>query len=119
MHGNCGHCHNDQGSLKNLGLFLRQVAGAAVQPVVASTVGQPVRKPAPGQSPDAVLRVDPGHPERSGLMQRISSRYSALQMPPLGTELVDRDAVSLIHRWIAEADELGKEASLGEKERSR
>jgi hypothetical protein len=103
--------------LKNLGLFLRQTAGAADQPAVASTVGQPVRKPAPGQSPDAVLRVEPGHPERSGLLQRMASRYAALQMPPLGTELVDRDAVAAIERGIAETDACGKEASLGEKER--
>src|SRR3712207_2244960 len=78
MHGNCGHCHNDQGSLQNLGLFLRQGLDAAGQPAIASTVGHSVKKPAPGQSPDAVLRVEPGHPERSGLMQRVSSRYAAL-----------------------------------------
>ena len=66
-----------------------------------STVGQHVRKNAPGQSPDAVLRVEPGHPERSALLQRLSSRYPALQMPPLGTVLVDDDAVALLKEWIA------------------
>ncbi len=43
-------------------------------------------------------------------MQRVASRYPALQMPPLGTDLVDTEAVSLIQRWIAEADELREEA---------
>ena len=105
MHGNCGHCHNDRGSLQNIGLFLRAAAGAAVQPAIASTVGQPVRKPAPGQSPDAVLRIKPGDPEKSGLVQRIGSRYSALQMPPLGTELIDKEAVELIQRWVKELDQ--------------
>ena len=38
-------------------------------------------------------------------MQRISSRYPALQMPPLGTALVDEAAVELLRRWILEADE--------------
>jgi hypothetical protein len=28
-----------------------------------------------------------------------------LQMPPLGTELVDQDAVALLERWIAEMDD--------------
>jgi hypothetical protein len=117
LHGNCGHCHNEQGSLKNLGLFLRHDLGAGGQPAAASTVGQPVRKPAPGQSATAVLRVEPGRPERSGLMQRIASRYPALQMPPLGTELVDQEAVAVIQRWIAETDGLRLQAHLGNKER--
>jgi hypothetical protein len=102
MHGNCGHCHNEQGSLKNLGLYLRHVSAAAVPPAVTSTVAHPVKKPAPGQSSDAVLRIEPGHPERSALMQRVASRYPALQMPPLGTELVDTEAVKVMRQWISE-----------------
>jgi hypothetical protein len=104
MHGNCGHCHNDQGPLKNLGLFLRHVSADRTQPAVTTTIGHPVKKPAPGQSPGALLRVEPRHPEGSALLQRIGSRYPALQMPPLGTELIDQDAVALIHRWISELD---------------
>ena len=57
---------------------------------------RPVKDPAPGQTPDAVLRVDPGHPERSALVQRMASRWAALQMPPLGTDLVDEDALDLL-----------------------
>jgi len=116
LHGNCGHCHNPQGPLQNVGLFLRQATGASVSPAIASAVGQPVRKPAPGQSPEAVLRVEPGHPERSGIMQRISSRYPALQMPPLGTALTDKEAIDLIERWIAQTETFRKEAQLQRKE---
>lgn len=101
LHGNCGHCHDAGSKLRNIGLFLRFDAEAAVQPTMATAVGQAVRKPAPGQSPEALLRVAPGHPERSALAERIGSRRPALQMPPLGTELVDREAVELIRRWIA------------------
>jgi hypothetical protein len=115
LHANCGHCHNAQGPLKNIGLFLRHVSGARVQPATTSTAGYPVKKPAPGQSPDAVLRVEPGHPERSGLMQRVSSRYAALQMPPLGTELVDDEAVALLYRWIAETQDQRQQAHLTPK----
>jgi hypothetical protein len=110
LHGNCGHCHNQGGSLKNIGLSLRHVSEAKIAPAIASTVGRPVKKLAPGQSPDAVLRIEPGRPDRSGLMQRIASRYPALQMPPLGTEAVDKEAVELIRRWIAETDEFRTEA---------
>ena len=105
MHANCGHCHNDQGSLKNLGLFLRHISADRPQPAaVTTTLGHPIKKSAPGQSPDAVLRVEARHPEGSALLERMASRYPALQMPPLGTELVDEDAVALIHRWISELE---------------
>ena len=63
---------------------------APVEPAVATTVGSPVDDPAPG--PDARTRCcgsTPGDPERSALAQRMGSRWAALQMPPLGTELVD------------------------------
>lgn len=100
LHANCGHCHNDSGSLNSLQLFLHQTT-ADRQAAVRSTVGHPVHKAAPGQSADALLRVEAGHPDRSVLLQRMGSRYPALQMPPLGTELVDKSAVLLIQQWIA------------------
>jgi hypothetical protein len=105
LHGNCGHCHNEQGSLKNLELFLRHSMKPVSRTAVLTTVGHPVKKPAPGQSKDAVLRIAPRQPDRSGLLNRITSRYPPLQMPPLGTELVDEEAVSLIRKWIVELDE--------------
>jgi hypothetical protein len=101
MHANCGHCHNADGPLARLGLDLRHVTGAAVEPGIATTVGVRVVDPAPGQTPDALLRVAPGEPDRSLLVQRISSRWAALQMPPIGTEVVDDEARTLIRRWIA------------------
>jgi len=55
-------------------------------------------------SADALLRIEPQHPDRSALMQRIASRYPPLQMPPLGTVLVDREAVDQLQRWIAESE---------------
>ena len=102
LHGNCGHCHNEQGPLANVGLFLRQPAGAAGR-AIASTVNHPVRKPLPGQS-EATLRIEPRHPDHSALMQRIASRSPALQMPPLGTELADQQAVDLLRRWIEQSE---------------
>ena len=54
--------------------------------------GSLLHKPAPGQSPEALLRVAPGDPELSALLERIGSRGAALQMPPLGTEVADAAA---------------------------
>jgi hypothetical protein len=36
-------------------------------------------------------------------------------MPPLGTELIDREAVEVIRRWIAEADPFHQEGHPEEK----
>jgi len=105
VHGNCGHCHNEEGSLQNLGLSLRHLLGAGVQAAVTSTVRRPIKKRAPGQSPDSALRIEPHQPDRSGLLERVASRYPALQMPPLGTEIVDEEAIALLRRWIAELDD--------------
>lgn len=109
LHGNCGHCHSADGKLQNVGLVLRHVEGAPVEPGIATTVDQPIRDPAPGQTSDAVLRIDPGHPELSGLAQRMASRWAALQMPPLGTELVDTEALTLVRQWIADLPPLPAE----------
>ena len=109
LHGNCGHCHNAEGPLRKLGLYLRHLSEAAVEPAVKSAVGRQTVDPAPGQTLDATLRIEPGHPERSGLVQRMGSRTAALQMPPLGTELVDPGALELVRRWIAEMDEVHAE----------
>jgi hypothetical protein len=107
LHGNCGQCHNSRAALANLGMHLRQELLKPPGDVLATLVGQPVGKRAPGLSADASDRIDPGHPERSVLLQRLSSRYPALQMPPLGTVLVDKEAVALFTTWISEltADE--------------
>ena len=48
-------------------------------------------------------------------MQRVSSRYPALQMPPLGTELIDDEAVAVLSRWIAETRDQRRQAELSPK----
>ncbi|MET0530567.1 MAG: hypothetical protein ABW003_19915 [Microvirga sp.] len=115
LHGNCGHCHNEQGPLRNLALFLRQTAADGSERAIASTFDQAVKKPAPGLPADAVLRIEPEHPERSALLKRIASRYPPLQMPPLGTELIDRQAVDLLSRWIAESEPVSPSTHRPEK----
>jgi putative heme-binding domain-containing protein len=49
----------------------------------------------------AAMLVASGEPQRSVLYQRISRRGPG-QMPPRGTQLVDQDAVQLVHDWIAQ-----------------
>ena len=102
FHGNCGHCHNPTGKLSDLGLVLSQSIGAPGQAVLTTTLDQPFRDPPPGLAPEARTRIASGQPEHSGLLARVASRSPALQMPPLGTALVDEEAVALLREWISE-----------------
>jgi len=49
---------------------------------------------------EAEVRVDPGKPEHSVLFRRMGVRDPLDQMPPLGTEKPDREALALLERWI-------------------
>ena len=102
LHGNCGHCHNDNGSPAPVGLLLAQRAqdaDAGLQRVLASLVAADGRYRAPGSA--ATLLVDPGHPEHSLLSLRLRSRQPQAQMPPLGTRVIDAEGLALVERWIA------------------
>ena len=46
--------------------------------------------------------VTPGHPEASLLVTRVRSRNPQTQMPPIGTRLIDTEALALLERWIAQ-----------------
>lgn len=105
LHGNCGHCHNATGKLRDLDLVLSQPVGSSEPAVLATMLGQPFHDPPPGLPPEALLRIVPGQPDRSGLLARVASRRPALQMPPLGTALVDEEAVELLREWISELPE--------------
>jgi hypothetical protein len=48
------------------------------------------------------LLITPGQPSKSAIAFRMGSRNPVLQMPPLGTHLVDEAGRQLIERWISE-----------------
>lgn len=105
LHGNCGHCHNDDGPMVGLEFALRHAMGDAPEAperAIQTAVEQRIKARAPGQTKDAVLRIEPGRPETSVVYQRMASRHVALQMPPLGSVIVDEQAIALLSRWIAE-----------------
>jgi hypothetical protein len=104
LHGNCGGCHTGAGELRSLAFALnytlnRPLGEAA--PAVLTSVGQLSRFKVPG-SAEMVERVCPGDPERSVIVARMATRNPLVQMPPLGSRIVDEEAVRLIRRWIAE-----------------
>jgi hypothetical protein len=102
LQGNCASCHNASGPLASLGMSLEAPVGAGGAPGAARTaVGIPSRYRPPG-SEGVALRIAPGEPAASVLVQRMSSRHAAAQMPPLGTAAVDEEAVRILSEWIRE-----------------
>jgi hypothetical protein len=100
LHGNCGHCHNEDGPLAVLEMTLAQRVG---RPDSTDNVFRSLaRVPSQFHAADAAggARVAPGHAAQSVLVQRMVSRDPLQQMPPLGTAAADAEAVALIARWI-------------------
>ena len=103
LHGNCAMCHNAAGPLADLGLDLEQRV-AAPSAGLAGALAEPTRLfQVPGVAAGRSLRLAPGDPEHSAIVARLGSRRPSAQMPPLGTKLVDEEAVRLVSRWIAQA----------------
>lgn len=104
LHGNCGGCHRDEGPVARLGMRLAHDLDAPAPPAIATTLGVPSRFALPSEPDAPALRVVPGDPEASVLLARMRSRDPFTQMPPLGTHVVDEEAVRLVSAWIAELD---------------
>ena len=99
LHANCGICHNRQGPLAGIGLDLLQSVSegtASVERTRASALAVRALRPIGG----AEVRVEPGKPEHSVLFRRMGARDPLDQMPPLGTEKPDGEALALVERWI-------------------
>ena len=92
LHANCAHCHVEAGG-GNASVdldFGSDGARTRVFDVAAqSNLGTPGAK-----------LVAMGKPEQSVLLHRVATRGSG-QMPPLGSNVVDGEAVQLLHEWIA------------------
>jgi hypothetical protein len=103
LQSNCGICHNGVGPLSSLGMKLDAPVSApldALAPAFESAVGVPSRyQPNPSSR---CVRIDPGAPATSALAIRMGSRNPYVQMPPLGTHLVDEQALALVEAWIRE-----------------
>lgn len=110
LHANCGHCHNrgEQRAPLPLTLHLRAAdPEASRSEVLHSLVDAPSRLRGAGpnvaQARGANRLVVRGAPEQSLLLQRLSTRESRLQMPPLGTRHPDGEGLALVERWITGA----------------
>ena len=116
---NCGSCHNRESSIASLGLILKHSVtdpvrrgGTLVPPAsagqctaaLATTAGKRGHWVVP-EAEEASRIINPGHPESSALIRRVKSRRPASQMPPLGSVLVDKQAVDLLTSWVQSSPE--------------
>lgn len=106
---NCGGCHNADDPLASVGMELKLplfADSSAQDSALASVVGHPSKFKIPDNGEDPTYRILPGYPEHSSVIYRMLSRNPVRQMPPLGTKIVDQEAVDLISEWIR--DDLGR-----------
>lgn len=97
LHANCGHCHNqDRPDRANSRCFEPKndldfwLAVADLSAVEAT-----------GTYRTAVGSViEPGRPDDSELIDRMDRRGFIYQMPPLGSERIDDDAVAAVRAWV-------------------
>ena len=111
LHSNCGMCHTGAGEMASIGFTLQYtVAGQSggLPSALQTSLAVPSHFRAATQ-PGIVDRIAPGNPDASMLVARIASRHPVLQMPPLGSRLVDEAAVALLRRWIAEDTSLSSQ----------
>lgn len=111
LHGNCAHCHNDNGEPAPVDLTLAQSAtsgAAGTDRVLHTMIDARSRFRGHGLAADAPL-IAPGDPNRSVLVARVRSRNPQTQMPPLGTQMPDEQAIALLERWITERSHTSRE----------
>jgi hypothetical protein len=105
LSANCGGCHNATDPLSSVGMFLKRsvdTTPGAAELEMESVIGRTSKYPIPDLGLDQSYRIYPGDPSRSAIVYRMNTRDAYRQMPPLGTKIVDKEAVALITRWIQE-----------------
>jgi mono/diheme cytochrome c family protein len=93
LHANCGGCHNPLSPVAGgVGMELR--LNLADLEAVETT----------GAYRTAVAKglIEAGDPEGSYLLARMAERTPGVQMPPLGTELVDSRGLEAVRAWVQE-----------------
>jgi hypothetical protein len=112
LHANCGFCHNQtsdgvQFPAQPLSFFLK-VADDTVGKTGAYTtaVGVEVIGYESDSCSHRAVLADPGLPDEapaSCILERMGSRTSGQQMPPLATKKVDSAGLAAMERWLSPA----------------
>ncbi len=103
LNANCGGCHNSTDPLSSVGMFLKyMLAGHSGQRRLSTVVGHLSKYKIPDVPADQNFRILPGNAARSVIPYRMGTRNPYIQMPPLGTKIIDTIALNLITAWIKE-----------------
>jgi hypothetical protein len=105
LSANCGGCHNSTDPLSTLGMYLKRlidIKPTAAKLEMETVIGHKSKYQIPELELDQSYRVLPGDPTRSTIFYRMATRNPYRQMPPLGTKIVDKEALELITKWIQE-----------------
>jgi hypothetical protein len=98
LHANCGLCHNSQSKVART-TPLRLWESTQKLDTVETTLGYETTVGAANTFLPELHVVEPGRPDESELVIRISER-GIRQMPPIATEVVDEDGVAKIRAWV-------------------
>jgi hypothetical protein len=104
LHANCAHCHNDDGTARRDTALVMRLSVHDLTPgqttIERNLVGVMTDHFSADTGPTG-LRVSPGDPAASVILQRMRVRQKTKQMPVLGTEKVDETGVETIESWVA------------------
>jgi uncharacterized repeat protein (TIGR03806 family) len=99
LDANCGHCHTTVGGATESGLLLTWNDTDPTEGASWGICKQPIADRA--EPCGLTYDVVPGSPDQSILICRVNSRQVDVQMPELGSKLVDARGVALLRDWIA------------------
>jgi hypothetical protein len=105
LSANCGGCHNSTDPLSTLGMYLKRsidISPDAVKLELETFIGHKSKYQIPELDVDQSYRILPGDPSKSAITYRMATRNPYRQMPPLGTKIIDKEALDLITKWIQE-----------------
>jgi hypothetical protein len=100
LHANCGLCHNPKSDVA-VSIALDLWESTKHLSSIETTTGYATTVLQQNSFIPALHVIEPGKPDQSELVYRISHRGDQAQMPPLATEIVDANALANIRAWIA------------------
>jgi mono/diheme cytochrome c family protein len=108
LHSNCGHCHGGPSPRAGLQLWTTYATLEIADAPALRTASCECLTRWTGRMSDNgeeyTRRVVLGHSSLSGILGRMKARGPGEQMPPLGTEYRDENAINMISQWLDKQD---------------
>lgn len=92
---NCAHCHSPGGKASNTSISMEYT-----RPISDRTGHGICADPVSGAGSGYQYNVDPGNPDTSLVVYRMSTQDSGDRMPPIGRALIHKEGLALVKKWI-------------------